>query len=71
MAFNNKTGDISSPTAHGDVKYYDYFSALWLEITYLRRFCGRLWGLVPPDMVTHRSNPQRHTSLRGNASFDL
>jgi len=47
MAFNNKTGDISSPTAQGDVKYYDYFSALWLEITYLRPFGGRFWGLVP------------------------
>ena len=35
-----------------------YFAVL-VEIAYSRPFLGGFGGIFPPNMVTHRSNPQK------------
>ena len=39
----------------GDIAIFIF----WLEIAYSRPFLGSFGGIFPPNMVTHRSNPQK------------
>jgi len=43
-----------------EAEYCDfYILPFWLEIAYLRPFWGSFGGIFLPNMVTHRSNPQK------------
>jgi len=42
------------------LRYCDfYILAFWLEIAYSRPFFGSFGGLFPPNVFTHRPNPQK------------
>jgi len=42
----------------GDIAIF-YILPFWLEIAYSRPFLGSFGGMFSPNMVTHRSNPQK------------
>ena len=42
----------------GDIAIF-YILPFWLEIAYSRPFLGGFGGIFPPNMVPHRSNPQK------------